>query len=176
MRSLEYEIDKNGFDDLVNELAEFKKSRDKAISDANLILTIYAIRKKYGEEKSSLDGYKTWWLSSDTMTHKSVCKIFKEKYPVSCYMRPDFLYNYISFTPQKEAVAEVYKKTFPNLLGMHISNHISHDISTSIRKMIQDHSEKMDGRVKAKIRNLVDKLKSNPEYHYKEELVSFFQD
>jgi predicted HTH domain antitoxin len=173
---IDVEIDKNGFDDLVNELAEFKKSRDKAISDANLILTIYAIRKKYGEEKSSLDGYKTWWLSSDTMTHKSVCKIFKEKYPVSCYMRPDFLYNYISFTPQKEAVAEVYKKTFPNLLGMHISNHISHDISTSIRKMIQDHSEKMDGRVKAKIRNLVDKLKSNPEYHYKEELVSFFQD
>ena len=169
------EIEKNEFDDLVNELAEFKKSRDKARSDANLILTIYAIRKKYGEEKSSLDGYKTWWLSSDTMTHKSVCKIFKKKYPVSCYMRPDFLYNYISFTPQKEAVAEVYKKTFPNLLGMHISNHIPHDISTSIRKMIQDHSEKMDGRVKAKIRSLVDKLKSNPEYHYKEKLVSFFQ-
>lgn len=170
------EIEKDEYDGLVNELAEFKKSRDKAQNDANLILTIYAIRKKHGEEKSSLDGYKTWWLSSDTMTHKSVCKIFKNKYPVSCYMRPDFLYNYISFTPQKEAVAEVYKKTFPNLLGMHISNHIPQDISAYIRKMIQEHSDKMDGRVKAKIRNLVDKLKSKPYYGYKEELVSFFQD
>lgn len=170
------ELDKDELESLVYELSKFKKSKEQARSDANLILTIYAIRKKYGEEKSSLDGYKTWWLSSDTMTHKSVCKLFKKKYPVSCYMRPDFLYNYISFTPQKEVVAKVYQKTFPNLLGMHISNHVPHEISKSIRKMIKEHSEKMDGRIKAKIRNLIDKLKSDPKYDYKEELKSFFQD
>jgi len=173
---IKIDVEKDKLDSLINELERFKKSRDKARSDAKLILTIYNIRKISEEESSSIDGYKTWWLSSDTMTHKSVCKIFKDKYPVSCYMRPDFLYNYISFTPHKEAVEEVYKKIFPNLLGMHISNHIPSEISVSIRKMIQEHSEKMDGRVKAKIRNLVDKLKSNHKYDYKEELKSFFED
>ena len=173
---IDVEIDKDELEQLINELSRFKKSTEQARNDANLILTIYAIRKKYGEEKSSIDGYKTWWLSSDTMTHKSVCTIFKEKYPVSCYMRPDFLYNYIAFTPQKEAVSEVYKKTFPNLLGMHISNHIPPEISISIRKVIQEHSEKMNGRIKAKIRNLIDKLKSDSKYNYKEELTSFFED
>lgn len=169
-------IDNGDLNNLTHELTRFKKSDDKAKNDANLILTIYAIRKKNGEHKSSLDGYKTWWLSTDTMTHKSVCTLFKERYPVSCYMRPDFLYNYISFTPQREAVAKVYQRTFPNLLGVHISNHIPKDIAQYIRKIIIEHSEKLDGRKKAQIRNLVDKLKSDPRYNYKDELKSFFQD
>ena len=173
---IDVEINKDDLDRLVDQLSDFKKSPDKARNDASLILMIYAIRKKCGEEKSSMDGYKTWWLSSDTMTHKSVCSIFKDKYPVSCYMRPDFLHNYIAFTPQKEAVSEVYRRTFPNLLGMHISNHIPSDISVSIRRAIQEHSDKMTGRIKAKIRNLIDKLKSDYKYNYKEELNSFFQD
>lgn len=90
-------------------------------------------------------------------------------------MRPDFLYNFISFTPNKEDVAHVYKNTFPNLLGLQISNHISPDISSSIRTAIKGHSDKFDGRVKAKIRNLVDDLKTNPEINYKEKLKSFFE-
>lgn len=173
---IDVEIDNGDLNSLVHELTKFKKSGDKAKNDANLILTIYAIRKKFGEQKSSLDGYKTWWLSTDTMTHKSVCTLFGERYPVSCYMRPDFLYNYISFTPQREAVAKVYQRTFPNLLGVHISNHIPKEISQYIRSQIMEHAEKLDGRKKAKIRELVDKLKSDPRYNYKDELSSFFQD
>jgi hypothetical protein len=169
-------LEKSKLDSLIYELSKFKKSEEKAKNDAELILTIYALRKKNGEEKSSLDGYKTWWLSTDTMTHRSVCSLFKDQNPVSCYMRPDFLYNYISFTPPKEEVAKVYKKTFPNLLGMHISNHIPHEISVSIRKAIKDHSEKMDGRIKAKLRSLIDRLKSDPKYDFKKDLMSFFNE
>ena len=63
---------------LYNELKILKKSDEKAMTDASLILTIYAMREKHGERKSSLEGYKTWWLSSDTMTHRAISKIFKD--------------------------------------------------------------------------------------------------
>ena len=168
-------IDKDDLVSLTDALTKFKKSEEKARTDAMLILSIYSIRKKNCEEKSSLNGYNTWWLSSDTMTHRTVSKLFKNKYPVSCYMRPDFLYNYISFTPNKEQVSNVYKNTFPNLLGVQISNHISPEIASSIRALLKEHSEKMDGRIVAKIRSLVDELKCDPSINYKDRIKSFFQ-
>jgi hypothetical protein len=174
-KELDIEIQKNDYEQLVDELAKIKKSEEKAKTDAKIILTIYAIRDKNGEAKSSLDGYKTWWLSTDTNTHRAVSNIFKQRYPVSCYMRPDFLYNFISFTPTKESVTDLYKNTFPNLLGVQISNHVAPQISESIRKCIKEHKGKLDGRVKSQIRGLVDELKSNPDLNYKDQLKSFFE-
>ena len=167
-------IEQDDLNTLTNALTIFKKNEEKAKTDANLILSIYSIRKKNGEEKSSLDGYKTWWLSSDTMTHRTVSNLFKDKYPVSCYMRPDFLYNYISFTPNNEQVSQIYKNTFPNLLGVQISNHISPEITASVRGLLKEHSDKMDGRVMAKIRSLVDDLKCDQTIDYKNRIKSFF--
>ena len=56
---------------------------------------------------SSIFGYKTWWLSTDTLTYKAIDCHFHKDYEVSCYMRPDFLYNYISLSPKKEDVDEL---------------------------------------------------------------------
>jgi hypothetical protein len=47
-------------------------------------------------------------------------------------------------------------------------------LSASIRELIKDHSEKLDGRVKAKIRALIDELKSNPNLDIKDKLAEFF--
>lgn len=173
-RELDVEIQEDDFNQLVDKLKDFKKSEDKAKTDAKLILTIYALRDKHGESKSSLDGYKTWWLSSDTMTHRSVSSLFRDRYPVSCYMRPDFLYNYISFTPTKEKVSDLYKNTFSNLLGVQISNHVSPQISGYICDFIKQHENKVDGKRTAQIRNLIDDLKVNPNIRYKDQLKSFF--
>jgi hypothetical protein len=169
-------IDKEDFTRLFQKLTTVKGSQGKANADANLILTIYALRSAHGEVSSSFEGYKTWWLSSDTSTHKAVTKLFKEKYPVSCYMRPDFLYNYISFTPSKEKVSSLYGNTFPNLLGVQISNHVSPDIGLKIRKLIIEHKEKPNGRIKAKIRHLSDELKAGTGLDYEDRLISFFDD
>ncbi|WP_156152949.1 hypothetical protein [Aeromonas sp. L_1B5_3] len=167
-------IDHEDFEVLYEALKIAKKSEDKARTDASLILTIYAMRDKFGERKSSLEGYKTWWLSSDTVTHRTISKLFKEKYPVSCYMRPDFLYNYISFTPSKDSVNNIYRNTFPNLLGVQISHHIPSEISSNIRKAINEHEVQSGSRNGAKIRNLVDQLKTNHNINYRDELSSFF--
>lgn len=90
-------------------------------------------------------------------------------------MRPDFLYNYISFTPVQENIKTAYNNIFPNMLGVQISNHISPSISSSIRRAINSHDGKLGGRIKAQIRSLVDDLKTNPDLKYKEKLKSFFQ-
>ncbi|MCE9730944.1 hypothetical protein [Pectobacterium sp. IFB5596] len=169
-------IDNNDLITLVNELSSVKGSAAKARADANLILTIYALRDMHGETKSSLEGYKTWWLSSDTATHRTVSRLFKQKYPVSCYMRPDFLYNYISFTPPKNKINALYENTFPNLLGVQISNHVSSDIGRQVRQLIIGHGEKSSGRVKAKIRQLSDELKTNTGLDYEDKLISFFNE
>ena len=170
------EIDQSDFDALVKEVAKYKKSDEKAKADAKIILTIYSLREKNNESRSTLHGYKTWWLSSDTITHKAVSTLFNKKYPVSCYIRPDFFYNYISFTPALKNVKDAYKNIFPNMLGVQISNHISPVISASIREAINSHSDKLDGRRKAKIRTLVDELKTDPKLKYQNRLKSFFQD
>ncbi|MGC0118575.1 hypothetical protein [Pseudoalteromonas piscicida] len=169
-------IDNNDLNSLVDELSTVKGSPAKARADANLILTIYALRETHGETSSTLEGYKTWWLSSDTATHRTVSKLFKQKYPVSCYMRPDFLYNYISFTPPKEKIHALYENTFPNLLGVQISNHVSSDIGKQVRQLIVEHSDKSAGRVKAKIRHLTDELKTSTGLNYQDKLVSFFNE
>ncbi|MBO9483851.1 hypothetical protein [Salinisphaera sp. G21_0] len=173
---MKVEFSQNDYDQLYEELINIKGSAGKARADANLILTIYALRSAHGEIKSSLEGYKTWWLSSDTATHRAVSKLFNQKYPVSCYMRPDFLYNYISFTPPKEKVNSVYKNTFPNLLGVQISNHISEDVGKRVRQMIVEQNEMPKGRRKAKIRKLSDDLKAGTGLDYSDRLTSFFNE
>ena len=169
-------VDSGDLETLVSELSRHKKSIEKARADASLILMIYEIRRKNEEAKSSLYGYRTWWLSSDTMTHRTVCNLFGKKFPVSCYLRPDFLYNFISYTPPKDVVETVYRDIFPNLLGIQISNHVSPEISSSIRETIKEHQGKLNGRIKAQIRDAIDELKSNPEINFKERLESFFKD
>lgn len=167
-------IDKDDYETLFNELSRVKGSPEKAKADASLILAIYSLRSRHGETKSSIGGYKTWWLSSDTATHQAVSRLFNEKYPVSCYMRPDFLYNYISFTPSNENVTSIYEKTFPNLLGVQISNHVSPQISKTIRDLIIEHNEKPSGRIKAKVRKLTDDLKAGTGMDYSDKISSFF--
>jgi len=175
-KEMDVNIDQADLNALVDELSTVKGSANKAKADANLILTIYALRETHGETTSTLEGYKTWWLSSDTATHRTVSKLFKQKYPVSCYMRPDFLYNYISFTPPKDKVHALYENTFPNLLGVQISNHVSNDIGKQVRQLIVEHNDKPSGRVKAKIRQLTDELKTNTGLDYEDKLISFFNE
>lgn len=175
-KEMKTDINHEDYEELLSELTAVKGSVGKARADARLILTIYALRTAHGETKSSLEGYKTWWLSSDTATHRTVSRLFKEKYPVSCYMRPDFLYNYISFTPAKDKIGSLYENIFPNLLGVQISNHVSSDIGKEVRDLIVEHSSRPNGRIKGKIRSLSDDLKSNTGLDYSDKLSTFFND
>lgn len=162
--NLDIKIDEDEYNLLSETLRETKSHDEKADNDAKLILAIYKLREKYNETaKSSIFGYKTWWLSKDTTTYRAVIKAFgEEKYPISCYIRPDFIYNYITLTPNKEEVDETYNKLFPSLLGVNISYHLPHDIAELVQRRLKEHSDKPPMRLKAIIRQLGERIKSDP--------------
>ncbi len=169
---------------LVEGLMPAKKKKEKAVNDARLILTILALREKNEITESSIFGYKTWWLSKDTSTQKAVKEIFnsgsgrfgKNKYKVSCYIRPDMLYNTIALAPNKSDVDSVYKELFPSLLGVNISASLPKEVSEFIKRAVAEHGNKNPLAVKRIIRTLTQKLKEDPSGITKQHLQSYFEE
>ena len=88
-------------------------------------------------------------------------------------MRPDFLLNYISLAPKKRDINDVYKEIFPSLLGVNISFHIPEEVSGTVHKYIKMHASKSPVRIKAAIRDLTDKLKTNPKLRNRKKVEHF---
>lgn len=148
---------------LVEKLEKLGKSTLKAKTDASIILSIYNLREKNNEvSNNSIFGYKTWWLSKDTSTYRAIHSVFKDKYSISCYMRADFLYNHIALAPKKNEIDSLYKQIFPSLLGVNISFHLPKEVSEYVQQVIAEHNTKDPSRVRAIIRKLTEKLKSDP--------------
>lgn len=176
-KSIDVKIDNNEYKALLDNLKSGKSSMVKAENDSKLILTIYAIRSKNNESSNtSIFGYKTWWLSKDATTYNSVKTVFSDKYPVSCYIRPDFLYNYITLAPSKEEIDEAYKEIFPSLLGVNLSFHMPDSVNKYVRKSLLDHKGKSPARVKAIIRKLTEQLKSDPTLRTRKYVKGFLDD
>jgi len=165
-RTLNIRINRDEETLLGEKLAPFKRNiTSKARSDARIILTIYALREKNNElDSTGIFGYRTWWLSKDTTTYQVVTRLFKRRYKVSCYMRPDFLYNYIALAPTKQNVEDVYRELFPSLIGANISYHLPGDLLKHIQEKIKEHKQKTPARMKSILRDLAEKLKYNPSY------------
>ena len=162
-RTMDVSIDENDLEKLTNELSKFKPSKIQASTDAKTVLSVCALREKYNEKGGSgIFGYQTWWLSKDTLTQRAVTTCFGNKYATSCYIRPDFLYNYISLAPSRSQTAEVFDSFFPTLPGISVSHHVPEEISNVVHTTIKEHSEKDPARVRAIIRSLADKLKTDP--------------
>ncbi|MCK4646874.1 MAG: hypothetical protein KAU46_11530 [Candidatus Aminicenantes bacterium] len=172
--SLEIQINAADEKLLYKELKNLKKDDVRAQSDSKFVLTIYAIREKNNEMDSShIFGYKTWWLTKDVRTQRAVRNVFNDKYKITCYMRPDFLLNYISLAPKKRDINDVYKEIFPSLLGVNISFHIPEEVSGTVHKYIKMHASKSPVRIKAAIRDLTDKLKTNPKLRNRKKVEHF---
>jgi hypothetical protein len=149
----------------LTEVLSYKKDYDiKAANDAEMILAIYFLRNRNGESSDSgIFGYKTWWLSKDTSTYKAVVKSFgQDKYPVSCYIRPDFIYNYIALKPTTDEVNSAYNEIFPTMLGVNLSYHMPREVSQAVQEKIKEFHSKPAVRVKQTLKTLADRLKSDP--------------
>jgi hypothetical protein len=149
----------------LTEVLSHKKDHDiKAENDAEMILAIYYLRNKNGESSDGgIFGYRTWWLSKDTATYKAVVKSFgSDKYPVSCYIRPDFIYNYIALKPTSEEVNNAYNEIFPTMLGVNLSYHMPKEVSQAVQEKIREYHSKPAVRVKQTLKTLSDRLKSDP--------------
>jgi len=161
---------------LTEELTEPKQSKEKALTDSKLMLMIYKMRELNNENESkSTFGYKTWWLSQDINTYKAIHNVFGDRFNVNCYMRADFLYNYISLSPKKQEIDNMFKEVFPSMLGINLSYHMPKEICTHINKSINAHSEKSVTSIKRAIRNYTEKLMSAPTGN-NNKLMSYFDE
>ena len=161
---------------LTDRLVE-NKSQKKAETDSKIILSIYKLREKNNETATSgIFGYKTWWLSKDSTTFKAVTDVFGDQYPVSCYIRPDFLYNYITLAPKKHEVDEMYKEVFPSLLGVNLSFHLPSEVTDFVQERIVEHGTKHPARLTAILARLSEKLKSDPNLRNRKSVKSFWDE
>lgn len=161
---------------ILTEILSPKKDHDiKAENDAEMILAIYYLRNRNGESSDSgIFGYKTWWLSKDTATYKAVVKCFgNDKYPVSCYIRPDFIYNYIALKPTSEEVDNAYNEIFPTMLGVNLSYHMPREVSQTVQEKIKEYHSKPAIRVKQTLKILADRLKSDPSLKNRKSIEHF---
>ncbi|MBX3085916.1 MAG: hypothetical protein KF716_30045 [Anaerolineae bacterium] len=164
-RKLGIHIDSNEENELYEELSKYKASSEQARNDARQLLTIYGVRELNDERGSTgIYGYKTWWLTTDTISQKSLENIAgrQREFRTSPYIRADFLYNYVTLAPTPLHVDEIFKEMFPTLLGVNISFHIPQDIRTAVQKYMKDY-EKLLGapRLKGILRNLGQRLKTD---------------
>ncbi|MEB2780809.1 hypothetical protein U3A58_10425 [Algoriphagus sp. C2-6-M1] len=170
-------LDNEEVQKLIDHLKATKKSEKRAEVDAKLILHLYKLREINNEtDNAGIFGYKTWWLSQDINTFRSVKEVFPEKYDVSCYMRSDFMYKYISLSPKKEDIDLLYRKCFPNLLGVNLSYHIPQGVSEFVSQKITEHKDTEPTIVKRTLKNLTERLMSATEAVGAKQLKSYFED
>jgi hypothetical protein len=136
----------------------------KAMTDARLVLTVRGLRMKNNEAGTGILGYETWWLSMDTSTEKAARRALGLRYGASCCMRVDFLNQFVSLAPSKTEVDEVFKEAFPGLVGVSLSYHLDPAVIEMTRRLVRDHAGKSPARVKAILRELMDKVKSEPTF------------
>lgn len=175
--SLNIKIDDSEFKMLSSSLEKTKDNKQKAETDAKLMLTIYALRDKNNEKgNGSIFGYKTWWLSKDVKTYQAIKDLFNQKYNVSCYLRADFLYNYISLAPKTNEIDETYKGLFPSLLGINLSFHLPKEIKHYVRDKINEYNSKAPSRLKQIMRDLGEKLKTDIKNVNRKTLEHYFDE
>lgn len=173
---IERKISNEDIELLTEELSEAKGSKERAHSDAKLMLMIYKMREVNDESESkTVFGYKTWWLSQDINTYKAIQTVFENRYSVNCYMRADFLYNYIALAPKKNEIDNMFKEVFPSLMGINLSFHLPKEICTHINKAIVQHKESSPTRIKRAIRNYTEKLMTTDTKNSKK-MTSFFDE
>jgi len=173
---VEGKINEDDIKKLTEELTGPKQSKEKAATDAKLMLMIYKMRELNNElENKSPFGYKTWWLSQDIQTYRAIQTVFGERYNVNCYMRSDFLYNYIALSPRKTEIDNMFKEIFPSMMGINLSYHMPKEICSHINKSLNDHSDSSNTRIKRAIRNYTEKLMSSPTKNSKK-LTSYFDE
>ena len=163
----------NGFQALVEKLLNVRtlKIRVLAENDARMVFGIYGHREKLREDhKANPLGYRTWWLTHETLVRKATTDIVEEK-GCQYIMRPEFLLNFIALSPSMEEVRHTYESVFPSLLGIKLSNRMREDVFHNLMQEAKETMEKDDARVRVLMSEHADKLKGDSFKEYETQLL-----
>lgn len=162
---------------LRTELQQLKRTEHQARIDAKTILTIYALRKADNEAgKTGAFGYRTWWFSKDTTTHRAVINCYKKEPRVSCYLRPDFLLNYITLSANRRQANNVFDRMFPTLVGISISHHVTPEVCEAVHQAVLSHKDLAASRVKAAVGSMSTMLMTQQLQHKSKALRHFLDE
>ena len=131
-----------------------------AENDAKMILRIEAERK---QEKFSGNpyGYRTWYLTQDSVSNIAFAYCFRERKDKKFVMRPEFLLNYIAYNPTDDAVRESLKIIFPSVLGVRLGSRLPSKTVTRVLDRIEEAYKVDPVRAASIVADLADALKSN---------------
>ena len=93
------------------------------------------------------DGFLFERFTQTLLSLLSAC--FKDKHLVSCYLRPDFLLNYIALSARRGYATKVFDQLFPTLIGVSLSHHVPKELSHGVHQAIHNHKSLSPSRVRA---------------------------
>ena len=76
---------------------------------------------------------------------------YRDNSRTSCYLRPDFLLNFITVSATRKQAERVFDRMFPTLVGITISHHVTSVMCDAVHKSIADHRNLPSSRIKAKV-------------------------
>ncbi len=138
-----------------------KKREELAENDAYMILRIDALRKKKEHVVGNPYGYRTWYLTQDSISNVAASICFKDRRGVKYVMRPEFLINYIAYNPTDENVRESLKTIFPSILGLRLGARLDAKTLTHVMDNIRKAHEVDPPRAAAIVAEHADALKSD---------------
>jgi len=154
-------INKDEVERLTKKLQDTKKSEVLEKNSAINVGLIYGLREKNKESSNGNKfGYKTWWLTNEKTTMKYTKELSK-KYNSFYIIRPGFLLHYISLIPSKHDIKQTYQAIFPTIMGVKMAGRISPDEYKKLLNRLKEASKYDSSRLKVKIEEEVDKLKSD---------------
>jgi len=136
-----------------------KKNINLAQNDALIALAIYAQRVN-GKEIDKYDGFglKTWWLTKETTILQHTGDIVREHDGVPFIMRPEFLLNFLTNSPQVR-IDPVLQDLLPSHVGLQIGQHLSSSHMHKLLNHVQEWDILSEARREIKISDAIDKLK-----------------
>ena len=151
--------------------------RHKAANDAKMIHMVYQRRSDNNEAANNgIFGFKTWWLSTDHKSLEAARSAFQNKFVNTCYMRPDFLYNFIALAPTQNEARQSFEALFPTFLGVNISFRVPKEAFETVKGFLQEHTEYSDSRKQAVMKRACDKVQSDPSYHSRNKLRHYLEE
>jgi hypothetical protein len=138
-----------------------KSNPDLALNDAMMAMAVYGRREKNGElDKSTVFGYRTWWLTGETSILKHTRYIVDAR-GARYMMRPEFVLNFIAVAPKLAEVRASYDAIFPSLLGVRLANRVKDDVYHDMMEKVREVRQLEPGRVESLVARYSDQLKSD---------------
>ncbi|ALM83566.1 hypothetical protein ASB57_11840 [Bordetella sp. N] len=153
-------VDGESVRDLAAKLQYDDKKEVLAQNDALMCMAVYA-QRALGREAMLYDGFglRTWWLTKETALLQHTGAVVAAHGNVPFIMRPEFLLNFLSISPQTADVDPVVRDLLPNHVGLQIGQHLSATHMHKILGHVSEWSDLPDSRREVKITDAVDKLK-----------------